>query len=481
MLSKFINWIKPLPDAPEKLTDVNVISKEYRKWRIKMFFGMYVGYVMYYFTRKNLSYAAPSFIADLGITKMEFGVIGSTAYITYGIGKFASGMLADKCNIRSFMALGLLGSSIINLFFGFLPSIPLLTLFWGLSNGFQSMGFPPVAKGLVYWFSPSERATKWTLWSSSHTVGTTLIGLIAAYFISIGCWRAAFYIPGVIGLITSVGLLLTLTDKPSSIGLPAIEVFKNDVLPIKKEQTDLSHWQILKKYVFTNPFLWSLAIAYIFVYFVRYATLDWGAIFMTERGIDKAKAAYLLTLMPFIGTLGGISSGWLADKFFGGRCTPINLIYLFCLMLSLYGMYHFTHDTTPWWVVGSFLALVGFFVDGPQNLVGGVQTSRITVQESVSAACGFTGMFGYIGAFLSGTGAAWLIEKNGLNIILGKVNSVFGTTFNTNIGGWESFFIACAASCVISMVFIMTTWKKEAADAAETKCRNKAECEEKKA
>ena len=439
MLAKFINWMKPLKDSDHPITDEAQIKKEYRKYRIKMFFGMYAGYVMYYFTRKNLSYAAPSFISELGITKMQFGILGSTMYVTYGIGKFVSGMLADKCNIRTFMAFGLIGSGVINLFFGFLPSLPLLAFFWGLNGGLQSMGFPPVAKGLVYWFSPSERATKWTLWSSSHTVGTSLIGIVAGVCIAMGYWRAAFYVPGIVGVITGILLLFILTDKPSSIGLPPIEKYKNDVMPVKKE-SGLTHWQILKKYVFANPFLWSLAIAYIFVYFIRFATLDWGAVFMTERGIDKARAAYLLTLMPFVGTLGGISSGWLADRLFRGRCTPINLIYLFCLIFSLWGMYHFTHVDTPWWLVGIFLALVGFFVDGPQNLVGGVQASRVTVQESVSAACGFTGMFGYLGAFLSGIGAAWLIEK----------------------WGWEGVFIACAVSCVVAMLFIAVTWKKEA-------------------
>jgi sugar phosphate permease len=438
MLSKFINWMKPLPDSQTLITDDKQIAKMYKKWRIQMFFGMYFGYIMYYFTRKNISYTAPSFITELGITKMEFGILGSTMYVTYGIGKFISGMLADKCNIRTFMAFGLIGSAIINLVFGFLPSLPLLAFFWGINGALQSMGFPPVAKGLVYWFSPNERATKWTLWSSAHTVGTSLIGLLVGFCIAIGHWKAAFYFPGILSLIVGIWLLFILTDKPSSIGLPTIETYRNDFPPIKK-QSNISHWQTLTKYVFCNPFLWSLAIAYIFVYFIRFATLDWSTVFMVERGIAKDKAAYLLVFMPFIGTLGGIAAGWVSDKFFNGRCTPTNLIFLFCLIFSLWGMYHFTHLNTPWWVIGLFLSLVGFFVDGPQNLVGGVQASRVTVQESVSAACGFTGMFGYIGAFFSGIGTAYLIEN----------------------WGWGGVFIACVISCVIAMLFVSLTWRRE--------------------
>ncbi|GMO52246.1 MAG: MFS transporter [Candidatus Endomicrobiellum trichonymphae] len=458
MLSKFINWMKwmklalstlavalagmkPLPDAKNPLTDEKQIAKQYKRWRIRMFSGMYVGYVMYYFTRKNLTYAAPSVMKKFDITMGELGTISSVSYITYAIGKFLSGIVADKCNIRTFMALGLIGSSLVNLFFGFLPSLPLLTLFWGINGGLQSMGFPPVAKGLVYWFSPKERATKWTLWSSSHTVGTAIGGIVTGLCIAIGDWHAVFYIPGIIGIITGIGLLFILTDKPACIGLPPIEVYKKDIIPIKK-QSNLFHWQILTKYVFGNPFLWSLAMSYIFIYYIRFATLDWTTKFMADRGIGNARAAFLLSSMPLVGTLGGISSGWIADRFFKGRCTPVNLIYLFCLIFSLVGMYYFINASTPIWIMITFLSLVGFFIDGPQNLVGGVQTSRLTVQESVSAACGFTGMFGYVGAALSGFGVALLVGKY----------------------GWHGFFVSCIISCIIAMFFIALTWKKEATD-----------------
>ena len=161
MFAKLINFMKPLPDAP-RITDEQLIKKLYKSWRIRMFFGMYFGYIFFYFCRKNISFVAPSLMDEGGLTTIQYGILGSTLYVTYGIGKFVSGMLADKCNIRAFMSTGLLGSAIVSLFFPFLPSFYLMAFFWGLNGVFQSAGFPPVAKGLVYWFAPKERATKWT-------------------------------------------------------------------------------------------------------------------------------------------------------------------------------------------------------------------------------------------------------------------------------------------------------------------------------
>lgn len=455
MFAKIVNWFKPLPDA-QPLTDEQEIKKLYRSWRIKMFFSMYFGYALYYFTRKNLDIIKPTLIENNLFTVEQLGTIGFVIYLTYGIGKFVSGIVADKCNIRSVMAVGLFISSLINIAFAFLPQINSLGLpvsmtllasfLWGLNGVAQSMGFPPVAKGLVYWFSPSERATKWTLWSSSHTFGAffvaQLISLLA--FLKFG-WQSAFIAPAIIGIAYSIFMLTVMTDRPSSIGLPAIEVYRNDVMPVTKEKSNMSQWEIIKKYVLTNPFLWALAISYVFIYYVRFATLDWATTFLvTDRGFTQAAAASAASAMPLLGMPGGIIAGYLADRWFGGRCTQMNLIYLVILAVSCWGFYKVA-SVDAFFLTALLASFIGFFVDGPQNLAGGVQASRVTVQESVSAACGFTGMFGYFGAMLSSKGAAFI-----------SVNY-----------GWKGVYVSCIFACIIAMGCIATTWKKEAAGSSK--------------
>ena len=413
---------------------------------------MYFGYALFYFTRKNLDIIKPTLINNHLFTVEELGTIGMVIYLTYGIGKFVSGVVADKCNIRSVMAVGLFSSSIINILFAFLPQLqsmglPLSLTFmasflWGLNGVAQSMGFPPVAKGLVYWFSPSERATKWTLWSSSHTFGAffvaQLISLLA--WMKFG-WQMSFIVPACLGIVYSIFMLYAMTDKPSTVGLPAIEVYRNDVMPVTKEKSDMSQWEIVRKYVLTNPFLWALAFSYVFIYYVRFATLDWATTFLVQdRGFTQAMAASAASAMPFLGMPGGIVAGYLADRFFQGRCTQMNLIYLVILAASCWGFYKVA-SVDAFLMTAVFSAFIGFFVDGPQNLAGGVQASRVTVQESVSAACGFTGMFGYFGAMLSSKGAAYI---------------------STNYG-WKAVYISCIFACIIAMIFISTTWKKESA------------------
>lgn len=452
MFAKLKNWFAPAP-AAAPLTDEKAIKRLYRSWRIKMFFSMYFGYALFYFTRKNLDIIKPTLINNGIFTVEQLGTIGFIIYLTYGIGKFLSGTIADKCNIKSIMSLGLFASSVINIIFAFLPQLSHLVpvsltfmaaLLWGINGAAQSMGFPPVAKGLVYWFSPSERATKWTLWSSSHTFGAFFVAQLISLLLWLKCgWQMAFLVPAIMGIAYSIFMIYYMADTPKSEGLPAIEEYRHDVMPVKQEKEDMTQWQIIKKYVLTNPFLWALAISYIFIYYVRFATLDWATTFLNqERGFSEAAAASAASAMPFLGMPGGIVAGYLADRWFGGRCTQMNLIYLAILAASCWGFYKIA-SPDAFVMTAVLAAFIGFFVDGPQNLAGGVQASRVTIQKAAAAACGFTGMFGYFGAMLSSKGAAYISTHY----------------------GWKGVYVSCIYACIIAGICIATTWKKEAGSA----------------
>jgi len=443
MFSKIIPPLKQIEPSEKKVPD-HLIDKKFRHWRWRMFIGMYIGYTIFYFTRKNISPALPLISEKLDIDIIQLGILSSVFYVVYGIGKFISGLLADRANIRIFMAIGLFAASIVHLFIGYLDSLYLIVFFWGLNGAFQSMGFPPIAKGLVHWFSPKERATKWTILSSSHTAGTFGVGLLVAgilnlYNKGIVGWEAVFYIPGIIGCLTAIFLFITLRDRPVSLGLPEIEEYKNDKPVVELTDTALSHWEILKKYIFTNRYIWILSFANMFIYIIRFGTLDWATIFLYDvKGIDQISVAIFWTLMPMAGIPGGIVAGYLADRFWNGRCVPINVIYLVLLTFSIIGFYIYSGPSNVI-LTGIFLLLIGFLIDGPQNLISGVQASRVTVKEAISGACGMTGFFGYVGATFSGIGLAYITEKF----------------------GWLGMYSTCVLSSILCIVLVLMTWKKE--------------------
>lgn len=138
-----LNFLKPAEHTKET-KDETVVKKEYRYWRIRIFYGMFIGYVFYYFTRKSFTFAMPALMNDLGFDKAQLGILGSMLYITYGLSKFASGVMSDQSNPRFFMAIGLIITGIMNICFGCSSSMLFFVIFWGLNGWFQGWGGPLV-------------------------------------------------------------------------------------------------------------------------------------------------------------------------------------------------------------------------------------------------------------------------------------------------------------------------------------------------
>ena len=104
------------------------IKAKYRYWRVRIFYSIYVGYALFYFTRKSFAALKPVLIDDLGFDIAAVAGLESLLWITYGVSKFLSGMVSDKSSLRYFMGLGLILTGVFNIFFGLSSSL----LFFGL-------------------------------------------------------------------------------------------------------------------------------------------------------------------------------------------------------------------------------------------------------------------------------------------------------------------------------------------------------------
>ncbi len=112
-----LSFLKPAPYLDE-IQDKNVVKQQYRYWRIRTFYAMYIGYALFYFTRKSFTFVMPALQSTLGMTKTELGLIASILSLSYGISKFLSGILGDKSNPRYLMAIGLILTGVFNILFG---------------------------------------------------------------------------------------------------------------------------------------------------------------------------------------------------------------------------------------------------------------------------------------------------------------------------------------------------------------------------
>ena len=66
------------------------------KWRTSTFWVMLVGYVGYYLCRSNISAALPLLGTTFNFSNTELGMMITFSELTYAMGKFINGPLADR-------------------------------------------------------------------------------------------------------------------------------------------------------------------------------------------------------------------------------------------------------------------------------------------------------------------------------------------------------------------------------------------------
>ena len=152
-------------------------EQRFRRVRWQTFIAMTLAYVTFYVCRLSFT-VAKSALVDLGITPTELGMIGSTLFFSYAIGKLVNGFIADHANVVRYMSLGLLLSAGMNLMMGMTTNALLLAIFWGINGWAQSMGVGPCAVSLARWYGVKERGTFYGIWSTAHNIGEAVTYMV---------------------------------------------------------------------------------------------------------------------------------------------------------------------------------------------------------------------------------------------------------------------------------------------------------------
>lgn len=416
------------------------VDKEYKKLRLQVFLGIFIGYAGYYLVRKNFSIAMPA-LEQMGFDKADLGWALSAVSIAYGISKFVMGTVSDHSNARVFIPLGLIASAVIMTVMGLIPwtvsSLSIMLMFCILFvNGWvQGMGWLPCGRVMVHWFSVRERGVKMSIWNIAHNIGGALMAPLAVFGITIfGVWGGAFYFPAMVAVVIAVIAYLLVRDTPQSCGLPPIELYKPEECTqaySSEQEKELSTKDILFGHVFNNKLLWIIAFANAFIYFVRYGVLDWAPMYLEQvKHMDLANSSWSYFAFEIAGIFGTILCGWLSDKVFRGRRAPVTIIYMLLVMLAVYVYW----NSASAMVTNVAMAAIGFLIYGPVMLIG-VSALDLVPKKAAGTAAGFTGLFGYL------LGSAVFA-----NIGMGYIFEHFG---------WDGGFILLLSACAVTVVLML--------------------------
>ena len=434
-------------------------DKRYNRMQWRVLIATMIGYTLFYFMRKNFSFAMPGLEQDCGITKSELGNFLFAGGIVYGISKFLNGFVGDRVNSRKMLCFGLLACTVINVAFGFVPDFTsgkVMVWTFGallvLSQFFQGTGFPPCARLIAFWVPPKELATKMSVWNTSHSIGGGLVakvcgvimglGVLGSANQGVGMWKWCFWTMAILGALGLAAMWLFLPGTPEEEGLslrrnptvPGVRQSNNQT--IEQSDNSSSRPSVLKN-VFLSPAIWMLGLCNFSINAVRSLVADWGPTMLQEaKGFTASDSGTVIMLFEFSGIVGMLVCGWATDRLFGGRA-PRLCVFMMALTALLFAAFWILPSA---WLASAALVAAGFTLYGPQALTG-VTATNLATKSLTGTAIGFISLFSYIGVSISGKLCGNLAQST---------------------GGWATPVFAMVGTAVTGAVFFLTLWRARA-------------------
>lgn len=392
------------------------VDSTYRKIRSRTFWGAVVAYSLYYVCRLSLSIVKQPLIDGGIFTAGQLGVIGSSLLFVYAVGKFMNGFIADYCNIKRFMATGLLVSAVANLLLGLLGLFHgasgtvsavffvSFAILWGINGWVQSMGSPPGIISLSRWFPLSRRGTYYSFFCSSPYLGEFLSFIIVGLIVGALGWQYGFIFASLGGFAGAAIIIFFVSDTPESKGLPSVQELSGEEMKAEDRMRTVE----TQKSVLRHPGIWIIAASSAFVYIAKYAIANWGVLFLQkEKAFSLESATQIIAFSAALGVLGTILAGWLSDKVFkGSRVIPViisGLLSFISFALFLFAGGGYVANII---YVSMFSLAVGVLY----CIIAGLMAMDIVPRKATGAALGIVGISSYVAAGIQDIASGYLIQ-----------------------------------------------------------------------
>ena len=359
--------------------------------RTRAFALTWIAYASYYLCRKNFSVTKSALEDEFGLDRRDLGLIDTGYLATYAVGQFVMGLLGDRVGPRRMVGVGMIVSALLIAATGS-ASGPLAVAVCVTVNGFaQSTGWPGTVRAIEPWIDPARRGRLMGMWSTCFQVGGLAAGAAAAFLLKHYGWRSAFLAPAAWVALVG-GLVLVALPEPAAI--PAQER------------------RAARRKLFASGALWALGGAYFCLKLVRYSLLFWLPYYL-ERGLGYARgtAGYQSLSFEIGGVAGAVLVGTVSDRWFGGRRGLAGL--LGCLGLAAALLVYIAVARAGPAANFAGMALVGFFLFGPDALISGAAAQDAGGRAGTSTAAGWINGMGSIGAVLQGVLTAEVSRRLG--------------------------------------------------------------------
>jgi MFS transporter, ACS family, D-galactonate transporter len=291
----------------------------HRRWF--MLSLLLIATIINYVDRVNISIAAPFMAKDLGLDKVQMGLIFSAFAWTYAFALVPAGFIADRFGSRLTYGASLISWSAV-------------TVCQGLAGGFASLfgmrlaigameapAFPANSRAVTVWFPARERGMASSIYVCGQYLGTALFTGLLLWLATTYDWRHVFYSTGIVGIVFGIAWLYLYRDplnckKVSKQELDYIEA-GGGLVKNSQDKNKFKWAQIVELMKYRQ--VWAICIGKFASTSALYFFLTWFPTYLIEeRHLTMVKVG-IFAVLPFIGAtvgilLAGVISDWMIRR-----------------------------------------------------------------------------------------------------------------------------------------------------------------------
>ncbi|XP_073423724.1 sugar phosphate exchanger 3 isoform X2 [Dendrobates tinctorius] len=333
------------------------------------------------------------------------GLLDTIFLFAYATGLFISGIIGDRLNLRYVLTFGMCSSAVAMFVFGTVTewlhfyNKVFYCVTWVINGLLQSTGWPCVVAIMGNWFGKSGRGVVFGLWSACASVGNILGAFLASSVLQYG-YEYAFLVTASVQFAGGLIIFFGLVTSPKELGLPdageeesaAQEEEANRPLMDEEEGDSESSYSIqtpnaavseTKAIGFVQacclPGVLLYSLAYACLKLVNYSFFFWLPFYLSINFHWKEAEADQLSIWYDIGgIIGGTIQGWISDLM--QKRSPVLAMSLLLAVGSLFG-YSRSPNSKP--INGLLMAITGFFIGGPSNMISSAISADLGRQEMV--------------------------------------------------------------------------------------------------
>jgi sugar phosphate permease len=273
------------------------------KWELIVL--LWCAFFLHQGDRQIFNNLAPLIMGDLGLTKVQFGLVGTVFIVVYGVMVPVSGYAGDALR-RKWVVLGsLVVFSTATLLTGLGTGLLTLLLFRSIATGGGEAFYYPAANSLIGQFHQQTRALAMAIHQTALYVGIVASSFAATVGQEYG-WRSAFFVFGSCGIVMAGVILWRMRDTPQP-GTMGSDPAATGTGPRVAE---------VLRYVFAKRTVLLLGVAFAGQVFVNVDYLTWMPTYLHERfGLALDVASFLALFCHHAAAFVGVTAGgWLSDR-----------------------------------------------------------------------------------------------------------------------------------------------------------------------